>query len=341
MKWLVNEMETVSVIMPVYNAEKYLSEAIESVLYQTYLDFELLLINDRSTDNSKQICMDYSKKDNRIRLFDNNTNEHGPGPTRNIGLDNAIGKYVYFMDADDWIEKNLLESTVIRMKETNADIVQVGAVYEQENGKSNKYIWCGKEVITRENIIHDFHDYWKNNRYLLWMYLFKHKTIQKIRFESIMIGEDISFVMEVLCKVNSIAYIKQALYHYRCIVGSTSHKWLDEMIYCREQIWKHQFRYLDSFEGKLTNQAYSLVAYDNYIWAVYQLSLSMCPLSFKDKKKELKLLNEHMRFEQFRKTDTGVKYSGVEKIKHSFVRHGMEWMLLLIGPIFLNMVRGE
>ena len=129
--------------------------------------------------------------------------------------------------------------------------------------------------------------------------------------------------MDVLCKVNSIAFIKKALYHYRCINGSTSHKWLDETIYCREQIWKHQFSYLDSYKGKLTEQAYSYVAYDNYIWAVYHLSLNVCPLSFQVKKKELRRLNEHMRFDRFRKTDTGFKYSGIEKIKYSLVRHGM------------------
>ena len=72
-----------------------------------------------------------------------------------------------------------------------------------------------------------------------------------------------------------------------------------------------------------------------------QLSLNMCPLSFQVKKKELRRLNEHMRFDRFRKTDTGVKYSGIEKIKFSLVRHGMEWILLLIGPMFLNVARGE
>ena len=341
MKWQVNDMKTVSVIMPVYNTEKYLSEAIESVLNQTYSDFELLLINDRSTDNSKQICIDYSKKDNRIRFFDNNTGEHGPGPTRNIGLDNAKGEYVYFMDSDDWIEKELLTDTVTKAEETGADIVQFGAVYEHENGKSDLYVWNGEETVTRADIIQDFCSFWKNNRYSLWMYLLKREKINSIRFESIMIGEDISFVMDVLCKVNLIAFIKKALYHYRCINGSTSHKWLDETIYCREQIWKHQFSYLDSYKGKLTEQAYSYVAYDNYIWAVYQLSLNMFPLSFQVKKKELRRLNEHMRFDRFRKTDTGVKYSGIEKIKYSLVRHGMEWMLLLIGPMFLNVARGE
>lgn len=102
-------MSKVSVIMPIYNAEKYLSEAIESVLNQTYTNFELLLINDASTDRSKEICRKYSKKDSRIVLLDNNSVSHGPGPTRNIGLDYATGEYIYFMDADDWIDQRLLK----------------------------------------------------------------------------------------------------------------------------------------------------------------------------------------------------------------------------------------
>ena len=94
-------MSKVSIIMPVYNAERYLREAIESVLRQTYTDFELLLINDRSTDNSGAICREYGEKDARIILLENETETHGPGPTRNIGLDHASGEYIYFMDADD------------------------------------------------------------------------------------------------------------------------------------------------------------------------------------------------------------------------------------------------
>ena len=116
-------MPKVSIIMPVYNAEKYLCEAIESVLKQTYTDFELFLINDMSTDNSKQICIEYAKRDRRIVLLENNSETHGPGPTRNIGLDYATGEYIYLMDADDWIDKNLLEYCVDRMRETDADIV--------------------------------------------------------------------------------------------------------------------------------------------------------------------------------------------------------------------------
>ena len=114
------DMSKVSVIMPVYNAEKYLGEAIASVLRQTYADFELLLVNDRSTDRSKEICMEYAKKDDRIVLLENDSELHGPGPTRNIGLDHATGEFIYFMDADDWIEDRLLECAVHRMQETGA-----------------------------------------------------------------------------------------------------------------------------------------------------------------------------------------------------------------------------
>ena len=94
-------MSKVSIIMPVYNAERYLREAIESVLRQTYTNFELILINDRSSDNSGAICREYGEKDARIVLLENDTEMHGPGPTRNIGLEHAAGEYIYFMDADN------------------------------------------------------------------------------------------------------------------------------------------------------------------------------------------------------------------------------------------------
>ena len=125
--------------MPVYNAEKYLGEAIESVLKQTYPDFELLLVNDASTDRSKEICMEYAKKDDRIVLLENDSELHGPGPTRNIGLDHATGEFICFVDADDWIEDRLLECAVHRMQETGAEMVQFGTSYERKEGRHQKY----------------------------------------------------------------------------------------------------------------------------------------------------------------------------------------------------------
>ena len=150
-------MSTVSIIMPVYNAEKYLHKAIESILNQTYKDFELILINDSSTDHSKEICRGYIRNNDKIVLLENNSESHGPGPTRNIGLDYATGEYIYFMDADDWIDKNLLQYAVNRMRETNADIVQFGVTYEGNNGNNfEQYYWTGKGLLTKDEIKRTF-----------------------------------------------------------------------------------------------------------------------------------------------------------------------------------------
>ena len=96
-----------SIIIPVYNAERYLHQCIESVIAQTFKDWEMILVNDGSKDGSLAICQEYTSKDSRIRVIDKPNG--GPSSARNRGLDEAQGEYVYFMDADDWIEKNYLE----------------------------------------------------------------------------------------------------------------------------------------------------------------------------------------------------------------------------------------
>ena len=135
----------VSIIMPVYNCENYLSEAIESVLKQQYRNWELLIIDDASTDKSRNICEKYVQTDNRIYLLKNESENHGPGTVRNIGLKKAKGELIYFMDADDWIEDSLLQKAIDNMQKTKADIVKFGFVNEYFNRKLNseKYIWKG------------------------------------------------------------------------------------------------------------------------------------------------------------------------------------------------------
>ena len=335
-------MSKVSIIIPVYNAEKYLREAIESVLKQTYTDFELLLINDRSTDNSMEICRKYSRKDHRIALLENNSENHGPGSTRNIGLDHATGEYIYFMDADDWIDKSLLQCAVNRMQETNADMVQFGAIYERNNGSSSEqYLWKGKNLLTKDEIKNDFHYYWKENRNSLWMHLFRREIVKTIRFENIINGEDIIFVMDALCKVEKIAYIQKSLYHYRYVENSTSHRWIDNAIECREKIWKRQKYFLESFQGGISKLAYAEVAYDNYIWAIYQLSSSFCPLSFKEKRRELVKLKKNMGFDVYRSIYPLSLQHRIMKVKYTLVKYHLEQMILLFAPAFLKMIRGE
>ena len=337
-----NEMSKVSIIMPVCNAEKYLSEAIDSVLNQTYTEYELLLINDRSTDSSKDICQRYSNIDKRIACFDNNSDNHGPGPTRNIGLDHATGEYIYFMDADDWIDKSLLQCAVNRMRETKADIVQFGVIYERDDEKrSELYIWPGKDLLTKDEIKKDFFYYWKENRNSLWMHLFRREIVKTIRFENIIIGEDISYIMDALCNAEKIAYIAKDLYHYRYVEGSTSHHWVENTIECRGVIWKHQKKFLDSFAGKKDQLSYAEVAYDNYIWAIYQLCSRICPLPFRQKKKELSKLNILMNFDFYRGHYPLEMRQGLMRMKYTLVKMHFDDVLLLLGQVFLRMVRRE
>lgn len=98
----------ISVIVPIYNIGQYLSRCIDSILVQTFTNFELLLIDDGSTDNSGRICDDYAKKDNRIRVF--HKKNGGVALARQLGIENAIGEYSIHADGDDWVEANMLEN---------------------------------------------------------------------------------------------------------------------------------------------------------------------------------------------------------------------------------------
>ena len=335
-------MKKVSIIMPVYNAERYLREAVDSVLRQTYTAFELLLINDRSSDESVAICREYGERDSRIVLLENDTETHGPGPTRNIGLDHASGEYIYFMDADDWIEENLLECAVRRMEETDADIVQFGMEYEY-NSNSNILQYCrsNTDVLTKETIKMNFFHFWKEHRNTLVICVCRVETVKTIRFENIISGEDHSYVVDALCNAERIAYIAEPFYHYRYVEGSTSHRWNEETIECQGIIWDHEKKFLDSLPGDLTPLTYAEIAFDNYIWAIYQLCAKGCPLSFAEKRKELSNLAEKINIDSYRPVYPLKLRSGLHKIKYALVKYHLENVLLLLGPVFLRIVRGE
>lgn len=117
-------MPKISVVVPVYNVEDYLHRCIDSIIEQTFTDFELLLINDGSTDNSGAICDEYAAKDNRIRVF--HKKNGGVSSARNLGLDNSIGDWVTFADSDDYTYSCWLENFVYRINNTNIDLICQG-----------------------------------------------------------------------------------------------------------------------------------------------------------------------------------------------------------------------
>lgn len=331
----------VSIIIPVYNADNYLEQTIQSVLDQSYSDFQLLLIDDASSDNSKIICQTYAATDDRILFIENTSSTHGPGPSRNIGLQYALGEYIYFMDADDWIEPDLLQSAIQYLSETKTDMIQFG-FFNEYSENSVKYLpLCSKKCISRNDMETNFITFWNENRYSLWMYVFTRAVIGSTRFQPIPIGEDISFVMDVLCSVSSISYLSKPLYHYRISEGSTSHKWIDTTIDCRCMIWEHEKRFFDSFNGSLSDTAYTELAISNYIWAIYHLCSKYCPLSYKEKTIQLKNAAERMQINIHRRKCSLKNHHGLERVKYAMVKFQLENLLLLLGPLFLRIIRKE
>ena len=113
--------EKISVIVPVYNAEAYLDKCIESLIRQSYDNLEIILIDDKSTDKSLKICYEWRERDERISVFEHSNNK-GQASARNLGLEKASGKYITFVDSDDWIEEKLIEKLYNKLKVVNADI---------------------------------------------------------------------------------------------------------------------------------------------------------------------------------------------------------------------------
>ena len=122
----------ISVIIPVYNVAKYLHRCIDSALAQTFTDFELLLIDDGSKDNSGEICDEYARKDNRVRVF--HKENEGVSVARNIGIGHSSGTYLMFLDSDDWLESSCLDYCLKSMKDDNLDFLQFGYARVTDDG---------------------------------------------------------------------------------------------------------------------------------------------------------------------------------------------------------------
>lgn len=206
-----------SVIVPVYKVEKYLSRCIDSVLSQTFTDFELLLIDDGSPDQSGQICDEYAKLDDRIRVF--HKENGGVSSARNLGLDNAKGDWIAFVDADDWISEDFLQID----DHADADVIQ--KAYHTINEITDKVVMNpikSYEFNKKEDIYRFFVRKRKN---ALWNKIISRKIIQSARFDTnIAIGEDFLFFLSIIRNVNRYAFSSTGYYNYVVREGSAMQK---------------------------------------------------------------------------------------------------------------------
>lgn len=207
----------VSVIVPVYNAENTISKCIDSVLNQTFENYEVVLINDGSTDNSKIICQKYLKKDSRIKLLDQENS--GVSSSRNAGLQAAQGKYIYFIDSDDWIESHLLDNLVRNSVKSELAICGYNRfLYNGMEYKFEKSISLRNETMKLDVYLNDLNRFY--DRIVmqpLWNKLYRRNIIveNNIKFnDQLSLGEDILFNLDYLKHVKRISTVNSNLYNY-------------------------------------------------------------------------------------------------------------------------------
>lgn len=211
----------ISVIVPVYNVEKYVSECIESILRQSYKNVEIIIIDDGSTDGSGNICQEYASSNLRIKLF--RLKNSGVGMARNYGINQATGNYVYFLDADDFIDKNLFQD-LFRFIHKDYDIILFGYNKISEKGK---FLRSQNPKSEKTDKLQDNKDLLAQNMLngcglAVWDKIIKRTLIIKsnIYFDRKKRGQDFTFVIKLYAKTKSIVSINKPLYNYRIIFGN-------------------------------------------------------------------------------------------------------------------------
>ena len=221
-------MEKISVIVPIYNVESYLIKCIESIRNQIYRNLEIILVDDESPDYCGEICDMYAKKDPRIRVI--HKKNSGLGEARNTGLEVATGEYIYFVDSDDWLEKEMIQKLYETMKRNSADFVMCGFKKCKSDGNEvvHRYVQQEKKVQNKEVQKKLFlpmigqtslskEDYTINM--CVWTNLYRRDIIEKynIRFfsEKKYLSEDICFNLQYLLHTNCAIILPDVFYCYR------------------------------------------------------------------------------------------------------------------------------
>lgn len=244
----MNRVDTpfLSIVVPVYNVEKYIHQCIDSILKQDFKDYELIIVDDGSPDNCPQICDEYSRKDARITVI--HKENGGVSNARNTGIEHSNGKYIYFVDSDDWLEPYSLKKLCDIALVTNADVVFTDCIERFESGKENRVFLFSKSFTTSDkNLIsqiqkavlchkkNPFFVQGADNAYPApWSKLIKREIVisNSIRFDPYVKGvyDDGLFTEEVLEHTNSVSYSKVCTYNYRILTSSIVHAFREDMV---------------------------------------------------------------------------------------------------------------
>lgn len=210
-------MKLVTVIIPVYNGGNKISNVLKDILNQTYSNLEIIVINDGSKDNTKEVCEKYAKQDERIYII--NKENGGVSEARNFGLNKSRGQLICFADADDSINSTWIEELVKALEDTDADLAMCG--YEKRNIISKETIVVGKDGVWNRDIA--LEECMDTLGGFLWNKIFKKEIIMqnKMKFYTdVFECEDLLFVCEYIMKIKKVVSISNVLYFYDVSLGN-------------------------------------------------------------------------------------------------------------------------
>ena len=207
----------ISIIVPIYRVEKYISKCLDSILSQTYKNLEIILVNDGSDDDSISIAKYYAKKDNRIVIIEEDNK--GLSCARNNGINSSNGEYITFVDSDDYIEKDYIEKLYNGIKKYKVDIAIGGHNTIYSNGKikekysNNEYVIDSKEALEKLLYVDDIDSF-------AWSKLYKKSLFDEIKFPRCRLFEDIATTYKLIDSVDKVCVVSYPIYNYVIREGS-------------------------------------------------------------------------------------------------------------------------
>lgn len=216
---LTGNIPKLSIVVPVFNVEKYIQECLDSILHQSFQEFELLLIDDGSSDQSGSICDEYAAHDVRISVF--HTINRGQAAARNLGIEKSKGEYIGFVDSDDWIDPVMFEKLLEENHRTECEIVACNFHIMDENGtfslwnQKSRNLLFSKEEAMKEIIHNAILTFSPCNK------IYKRSLFREAKFKEGIILEDMDLSYRILYASNGVAYISKGYYYYRYNEKST------------------------------------------------------------------------------------------------------------------------
>ena len=331
----------ISIVVPVYKVEKYLKKCVDSILNQSYTDIEVILVDDGSPDDCGKICDEYTEKDKRVKVI--HKENGGLSDARNIGLENASGDYILFIDSDDWIHEDMVDILYRNLKANDTDMSMCMFKYVFEESEEEVFDECHcteqVEVLSSEDILRRYYSEDRVPYVVAWNKLYKKDLFKEIRYPKGKIHEDEFTSYRLIHQSDKIAVIYSALYYYLQRAGSITGGDIKAKHWDIWQAYSESKAYYRSYNQHEFINLVREKEFKEIINMYSQLYLMKNDIECQKKKKILKKRYQKMFYPMIKKSQLGLKEK-VESILFRFTPEGYSFLKFLIHKMRRSVKRG-